>query len=245
MSGHSKWHNIQATKNKADAARGKIFTKIGREITVAVKLGGPDPNINSKLYDVIQKAKQNNMPNDNIQRSIKKAAGGEDAGSYDEIKYEGYGSHGVAFIVECLTDNRNRTAADVRHLFDKYNGSLGTSGSVTYMFDYKGIVVIKKTDKTNEDEVMMLALDSGADDVVSDDECYEVMTKSDLLHAVSKAFEDSGYEVVSSEVEYIPQNMIALDKDSAISINKLIVALEDLDDVQEVYTNADLSALDE
>ena len=142
MSGHSKWHNIQATKGKADAARGKIFTKIGREIAVAVKLGGPDPNINSKLYDVIQKAKQNNMPNDNIQRSIKKASGGEDGGNYDSITYEGYGSHGVAFIVQCLTDNRNRTAADVRHLFDKYNGSLGTSGSVTYMFDYKGIVVI-------------------------------------------------------------------------------------------------------
>jgi YebC/PmpR family DNA-binding regulatory protein len=245
MSGHSKWHNIQATKNKADAARGKIFTKIGREITVAVKLGGPDPNINSKLYDIVQKAKQNNMPNDNIQRSIKKAAGGEDAGSYDEIKYEGYGSHGVAFIVECLTDNRNRTAADVRHLFDKFNGSLGTSGSVTYMFDYKGIVVVNRTDKTNEDDVMMIALDAGADDVVAEDDCYEITTAPDVLHAVSKAFEDSNYEVLSSEVEYIPQNMIALDKDSAISINKLVLALEDLDDVQNVYTNADLSALDE
>ena len=147
MSGHSKWHNIQATKSKADAARGKIFTKIGREIAVAVKLGGPDPNINSKLYDVIQKAKQNNMPNDNIQRSIKKASGGEDGGNYDAITYEGYGAHGVAFIVECLTDNRNRTAADVRHLFDKFNGSLGTSGSVTYMFDYKGIVVVSRKDE--------------------------------------------------------------------------------------------------
>lgn len=245
MSGHSKWHNIQATKNKADAARGKIFTKIGREITVAVKLGGPDPNINSKLYDVIQKAKQNNMPNDNIQRSIKKAAGGEDTGSYDSITYEGYGSHGVAFIVECLTDNRNRTAADVRHLFDKYNGSLGTTGSVTYMFDHQGIVVVKKTDKTNEDSVMMTALDAGADDVVSEDDCFEIITRPDTLHAVSKAFEEGGYEVLSSEVEYVPQNIIVLDKDSAISINKLVLALEDLDDVQDVYTNADLSALDE
>lgn len=245
MSGHSKWHNIQATKNKADAARGKIFTKIGREIAVAVKLGGPDPNINSKLYDVIQKAKQNNMPNDNIQRSIKKASGGEDSGNYDTITYEGYGSHGVAFIVECLTDNRNRTAADVRHLFDKYNGSLGTSGSVTYMFDYKGVIAIAKSDKLSEDDIMMIALDNGADDVEGDDEFYEITTAPDMLHNVAKAFEASGYELVSSEVQYLPQNTIALDKDSAISVNKLIVALEDLDDVQNVYTSADLSALDE
>ena len=245
MSGHSKWHNIQATKSKADAARGKIFTKIGREIAVAVKLGGPDPNINSKLYDVIQKAKQNNMPNDNIQRSIKKAAGGEEGGNYDAIRYEGYGSHGVAFIVDCLSDNRNRTAADVRHLFTKYNGSLGTTGSVSYMFDYQGIIVLKKEETTSEDEVMMVALDAGAEDVVNDEEFFEVITKPENLHTVVKAFESAGYEPVSSEAEFVPQNMIALDKDSAISINKLIVALEDLDDVQNVYTNADLSVLDE
>ena len=245
MSGHSKWHNIQATKSKADAARGKIFTKIGREIAVAVKLGGPDPNINSKLYDVIAKAKQNNMPNDNIQRSIKKAAGGEEGGSYDAVTYEGYGIKGVAFIVECLTDNRNRTAADVRHLFDKYNGSLGSLGSVTYMFDYRGVVVIPKNDKTNEDSVMMTALDNGADDVSSDDEYYEIICRPDNVHAVSKAFEEEGYEVLSNEAQFVPQNMIDLDKDSATSINKLIVALEDLDDVQNVYTNANLSALDE
>ena len=245
MSGHSKWHNIQATKSKADAARGKIFTKIGREIAVAVKLGGPDPNINSKLYDVIQKAKQNNMPNDNIQRSIKKASGGEDGGNYDAITYEGYGAHGVAFIVECLTDNRNRTAADVRHLFDKFNGSLGTTGSVTYMFDYKGIVVIARKDGMAEDDVMMVALDNGADDVLVNDDCFEIISSPENLHTVSKACEESGYEIVSSEVEYVPQNQIALDKDSAISINKLILSLEDLDDVQNVYTSADLSALDE
>lgn len=245
MSGHSKWHNIQATKSKADAARGKIFTKIGREIAVAVKLGGPDPNINSKLYDVIQKAKQNNMPNDNIQRSIKKASGGEDGGNYDAITYEGYGAHGVAFIVQCLTDNRNRTAADVRHLFDKYNGSLGTSGSVTYMFDYKGIVVIAKKDGMAEDDVMMVALDNGADDVLVDDECFEIVSTPENLHTVSKACEDAGYEIISSEVEYVPQNQIELSKEAAITTNKLIVALEDLDDVQNVYTSADLSALDE
>ena len=244
MSGHSKWHNIQATKNKADAARGKIFTKIGREIAVAVKLGGPDPNINSKLYDVIQKAKANNMPNDNITRSIKKASGGDSDGNYDPITYEGYGSHGVAFIVECLSDNRNRTAADVRHLFTKFGGSLGTTGSVSYMFDYNGMVIITRTDKTNEDNVMMTALDAGAEDVVASEECFEVITKPENLHAVRKAFEDAGYEVVSGEVEYVPQSEIALDKESAISVNKLILSLEDLDDVQNVYTNADLSALD-
>ncbi len=245
MSGHSKWHNIQATKNKADAARGKIFTKIGREIAVAVKLGGPDPNINSKLYDVIQKAKQNNMPNDNIQRSIKKAAGGEDSGNYDPITYEGYGSHGVAFIVECLSDNRNRTAADVRHLFTKYGGSLGTTGSVSYMFDYKGVIVIPKSERVQEDDVMMLALDGGADDVLSEDDCYEVLAKPDAMHNLNKAFEAEGIEIASSEVEYVPQNYIALDKASAESVSKLVLSLEDLDDVQNVYTNADLSALDE
>ena len=245
MSGHSKWHNIQATKNKADAARGKIFTKIGREIAVAVKMGGPDPTINSKLYDVIQKAKQNNMPNENIQRSIKKASGGEEGGNYDAIRYEGYGSHGVAFIVDCLSDNRNRTAADVRHLFDKFNGSLGSTGSVTYMFDYKGVIVIPKNDSVNEDSVMMTSLENGAEDVLSEDDCYEVITKPENLHDVNKAFEEANFEILSSEATFVPQNTIELDKDSAMSINKLIVAREDLDDVQEVYTNADLSALDE
>ncbi len=245
MSGHSKWHNIQATKNKADAARGKIFTKIGREIAVAVKLGGPDPNINSKLYDVIQKAKANNMPNDNITRSIKKASGADgNADNYEAITYEGYGSHGVAFIVECLSDNRNRTAADVRHLFTKFGGSLGTTGSVSYMFDYNGMVVVQKTDKTNEDVIMMTALDAGAEDVVTNDECYEVICKPENLHNVRKEFETGGYMIISAEVEYVPQSEIALDKDSAISVNKLILSLEDLDDVQNVYTNADLSALD-
>lgn len=244
MSGHSKWHNIQATKGKADAARGKIFTKIGREIAVAVKLGGPDPNNNSKLYDVIQKAKQNNMPAENINRSIKKASGGEDSGNYDPVSYEGYGTKGVAFIVECLTDNRNRTAADVRHLFDKFNGSLGTAGSVTYMFDHKGIVVIRKDAGMVEDDVMMVALDAGADDVVVLDDCVEIYSRPEFLHTVTKSFVNKGYDVLSNSVEYVPQNIISLDLESAASVNKLIVALEDLDDVQNVYTNADLSALD-
>ena len=166
------------------------------------------------------------MPNDNITRSIKKASGAETADSYDPITYEGYGSHGVAFIVECLTDNRNRTAADVRHLFTKFGGSLGTTGSVSYMFDYNGMVIVTKNDKTNEDTIMMLALDAGAEDVMVDDECFEIITKPENLHAVRKVFEDGGYEVVSGEVEYVPQSTIALDKDSALSVNKLILSLK-------------------
>lgn len=238
MSGHSKWHNIQATKSKMDAKRGKIFTKIGREIAVAVKLGGGDPNTNSKLYDVIQKAKQNNMPNDNITRSIKKAMGETGAQSYDAITYEGYGPHGVAFIVECLTDNRNRSAADVRHLFDKHGGSLGTTGSVTFMFNYNTVIVIQK-ENLSEDDVMMVALDNGADDVQVEDDVFVVTAGPDKLHALTKAFEEAGMQVASSEVEYIPTNVTNLQGNAAASVQKLIDALEDLDDVQEVYTNAE------
>ena len=238
MSGHSKWHNIQATKNKADAARGKIFTKIGREIAVAVKLGGPDPNTNSKLYDILQKAKQNNMPNDNIARSIKKAAGEVDQTNYSSITYEGYGTKGVAFIVECLTDNKNRTASDVRHLFDKAGGSLGTTGSVTFMFDYKGVIIIEKKDGITEDDVMMVALDAGADDVITEDDAFVVYTSPDMLHACAKAFEDAGFVISSSETEYIPNNTIELDSAGYESVQKLTDALEDLDDVQNVYNNA-------
>ncbi len=238
MSGHSKFHNIKATKDKADAARGKIFTKIGREIAVAVKQGGPDPNTNSKLYDVIQKAKQNNMPNDNIQRSIKKASGETDGDNYTPCTYEGYGTNGVAFIVECLTDNKNRTASDVRHLFTRFGGSLGASGSVMYNFDYRGVIVIAKKDGLTEDDVMMVALDAGADDVATEDEAYVVYTKSDGLHSAVKAFEDAGYEIVSSENEYVPLNCVTLDEDKMSSVDKLADALNDLDDVQAVYHNA-------
>jgi len=239
MSGHSKWHNIQATKNKADAARGKIFTKIGREIAVAVKLGGPDPNTNSKLYDVIQKAKQNNMPNDNINRSIKKAAGETEGDNYTAAVYEGYGSNGVAFIVECLTDNKNRTASDVRHLFSKHGGSLGATGSVMYNFNYKGVIVLPKKDSMEEDDVMMLALDAGADDVINEDDAFVVYTPSDGLHAAVKAFEEAGYEIASSGNEYIAINTVSLDADKMASIEKLYNALDDLDDVQNVYYNAE------
>ncbi len=238
MSGHSKWHNIQATKNKADAARGKIFTKIGREIAVAVKMGGPDINTNSKLYDVVQKAKQNNMPNDNIQRSIKKAAGEGSTENYTPITYEGYGPYGVAYIVECLTDNKNRTASDVRHLFDKFGGNLGTDGSVSYLFEYKGVVVIEKSDLT-EDDVMMVALDSGADDVQTEDDAFVVYCTTDKLHDVSKAFADAGMTVAQSNKDYVPMNYIELSEEQNATIEKLTDALDELDDVQNVYNNAD------
>lgn len=241
MSGHSKFHNIKATKDKADAARGKIFTKIGREIAVAVKMGGPDPQTNSKLYDVIAKAKQNNMPNDNIQRSIKKASGADaSSDNFDAITYEGYGPNGVAFIVECLTDNRNRTASDVRHLFDKHGGSLGTSGSVMFMFERRGVIMLENKEGVSEDDVIMLALDAGADDVVSEEEGYVVYSSPENFHAVTKFFEENGFTIISSEVEYVSNNMVPLEESKAESINKLKDALEDLDDVQQVYTNADI-----
>lgn len=236
MSGHSKWHNIQATKNKADAARGKIFTKIGREIAVAVKLGGPDPNTNSKLYDIIQKAKQNNMPNDNIQRSIKKAAGESNAENYVSIIYEGYGPNGVAFIVDCLTDNKNRTASDVRHLFTHHGGNLGSTGSVMYNFEYRGVIVLDKTG-LSEDDVMMVALDAGADDVVEEEDGFVVYTPSDGLHTAVKAFEGASMKILSSETEYLPINVVSLDGDKYSSIEKLYDELDDLDDVQNVYHN--------
>lgn len=236
MSGHSKWHNIQATKSKVDAARGKIFTKIGREIAVAVKLGGGDINTNSRLYDVVQKAKQNNMPNDNISRSIKKAMGESNAQSYDSITYEGYGPHGVAFIVECLTDNRNRSAADVRHLFDKHGGNLGATGSVTFMFNHNAVIVLPSAG-LDEEEVMMTALDAGADDIQTEEDSFVVFAAPEKLHALVKAFEAAGYSVASSEVEWIPTNTQSLDAAGAESVQKLIDALEDLDDVQQVYTS--------
>ncbi len=239
MSGHSKWHNIQATKSKVDAQRGKIFTKIGREIAVAVKLGGGDPNTNSRLYDVIQKAKQNNMPNDNITRSIKKAMGETSAQNYDAITYEGYGAEGIAFIVECLTDNRNRTAADVRHLFDKHGGSLGTTGSVTFMFNHQAVIVLDKTGH-DEDEIMMIGLDNGADDIQTEDDSFVVFAGPDKLHTLTKAFEEQGIKVLSSEVVYIPTNPTTLSEEGSAKIQRLIDALEDLDDVQEVYTSAEL-----
>ena len=235
MSGHSKWANIKIKKGKTDAQRGSVFTKIGREIAVAVKSGGPDPNSNSKLRDVIAKAKQNNMPNDTINRSIKKASGEQDGVNYESITYEGYGAGGVAVIVETLTDNRNRTAGDVRHLFDKYGGSLGQTGCVSYMFSEKGVVIADKT--MDEDELMMIALDAGAEDIVADEDVYEIYTAPGDLYTVSDKLKEAGVNVLSADIDMIADNEI--DPGTHLqSVQKLIDMLEELDDVQNVYHNA-------
>jgi YebC/PmpR family DNA-binding regulatory protein len=238
MSGHSKWHNIQAKKGKADAARGKIFTKLGREILIAVKAGGPDPVSNSKLKDVIAKCKAANMPNDTINNSIKKASGEGSDKVYEELTYEGYGPNGVAVYVEANTDNKNRTAADVRHIFDKSGGNLGTSGCVSYMFDKKGVIVIDRSTTTlSEDDMMMMALDAGAEDVKAEDEVYEITTAPSDFSAVRDALEGNGLEFLEASVEMVPQNTVELDEAAAEKMQRLIDNLEDNDDVMNVYSN--------
>ena len=238
MSGHSKWHNIQQKKGKTDAARANVFTKIGREIAVAVKEGGPDPNSNSKLAQVIAKAKDNNMPNDNIMRSIKKASGELGSINYEEMIYEGYGVGGTAIIVEALTDNKNRTAGDVRHIFDKFGGSLGTTGCVSFMFKRKGIIAISKEDVT-EDDLMLYALDAGAEDINSDDEeVFEVYTDSNSLNSVRKALEDAGVKVLSADVSMIPDNYVNPTAEHQATLERMFDMLDENDDVQNVYHNA-------
>jgi YebC/PmpR family DNA-binding regulatory protein len=238
MSGHSKWHNIQAKKGKADAARGKIFTKLGREILIAVKAGGPDPVSNSKLKDVIAKCKAANMPNDTINNSIKKASGEGSDKVYEELTYEGYGPNGVAVYVEANTDNKNRTAADVRHIFDKSGGNLGTSGCVSYMFDKKGVIVIDRSTTTlSEDDMMMMALDAGAEDVKAEDEVFEITTAPSDFSAVRDALEGNGLEFLEASVEMVPQNTVELDEAAAEKMQRLIDNLEDNDDVMNVYSN--------
>lgn len=241
MSGHSKWHNIQARKGKSDAQRGKIFTKIGREIAVVVKTGGADPVSNPKLRDVIAKAKQNNMPNDTIERSIKKAAGELAGVNYENCTYEGYGSGGSAVIVECLTDNKNRTAGDVRHAFDKHGGSLGSSGCVSYLFQRKGIVEVEKTDNTNSDELMLAALDLGAIDINEYDDEFEVITQANDHTILSEELVKLGYNVINSETTLVPDSYVDLDEDKLGKFTRMIDALEDLDDVQQVYHNVNLA----
>ena len=241
MSGHSKWHNIQARKGKSDAQRGKIFTKIGREIAVVVKTGGSDPVSNPKLRDVIAKAKQNNMPNDTIERSIKKAAGELAGVNYENCTYEGYGSGGSAVIVECLTDNKNRTAGDVRHAFDKHGGSLGSTGCVSYLFQRKGIVEIEKTDKTDSDELMLAALDLGATDINEYDDEFEVITEPNDHTRLSEELSKLGYNVLNAETTLVPDSYVELDEDKLGKFTRMIDALEDLDDVQQVYHNVNLA----
>ncbi len=240
MSGHSKWANIKHKKERTDSKRGKIFTKIGREIAVAVKEGGADPEGNSKLKDVVAKAKANNMPNDTIMRSIKKAAGELGNINYESIVYEGYGPGGVAVIVEALTDNRNRTAGEVRHSFDKNGGSLGATGCVAWMFERKGVIVIEKTDSLDEDELMMAALDAGAQDVEDDGDAMEITTDVAAFSQVYDALEKAGFEFAMAEIQLVPSNTVTVTEDIEQGVQKMLDMLEDNDDVQNVYHNAEM-----
>ena len=241
MSGHSKWANIKHKKGKADAARGKIFTKIGREIAIAVRESGSDPDTNGKLRDVVAKAKANNMPNDDIARSIKKAAGEIGNINYEEINYEGYAAGGMAVIVECVTDNRNRTASDIRHYFDKFGGNLGATGSVGWMFDRKGLIVIDRKPGMDEDDVMMLALEAGASDMQAMDDAFEVYTEVSDFSVVREALEKEKMTFLSAELTRVPQNTVDVtDPETLEKIGKLLDALDDMDDVQNVYHNGNL-----
>ncbi len=238
MSGHSKWSTIKRKKEKTDNARAKVFTKIGREIAVAVKEGGPDPAGNSKLKDVIAKAKAANVPNDNIDRIIKKAAGEGSADTYEEIIYEGYGPNGVAVVVEALTDNRNRTAGDVRHYFDKYGGNMGQSGSVMFMFTRQGVVRVNNEDEDiDEDQMMMDALEAGAEDVIKDEGLFDIRTGVHDVADVSEALSAKGYELISAEPEYIPSTYTALEGDAITQMGKMLEMFEDNDDIQAVWHN--------
>ena len=240
MSGHSKWHNIQKTKGAQDAKRAQAFTKIAREMIVAVKEGGSgDPANNSRLAAVITKAKAANMPNDNIKRTIEKALGSGNTDNYESITYEGYGPSGVAIIVEAMSDNRNRTASDVRHAFDKNNGNMGAAGCVSWSFDRKGVIVIESED-LDEDTVMMDALEAGADDMQADDEVFEVYTDPDAFAAVTETLEKKGYVFLEAGVQMVPQNYVKLTAEDDIkNMEKLIDLLEENDDVQAVYHNWD------
>ena len=240
MSGHSKWHNIQKTKGAADAKRSQLFTKIAREMIVAVKEGGSgDPNNNSRLATVIAKAKAANMPNDNIKRTIDKALGAGNADSYEQVVYEGYGPCGVAVIVEALTNNRNRTAPEMRHLFDKYGGNMGASGCVSWSFDKKGVIVIDNEEgELDEETVMMDALDCGAADFQADEGIFEITTEPDDFNTVIKALEEKGYVFASAGIEMVPQNYIKLtNEDDIKNMTKMIDLMEDNEDVQNVYHN--------
>lgn len=240
MSGHSEWANKKHRKEKSDAQRSKIFTKLGREIAVAVKLGGPDPEQNPRLYAVVLKAKANNMPNDNISRSIKNASGAGDKANYEEVSYECYGPHGTAFIVNCLTDNKNRTAGDVRHIFDKSGGSMGTTGCVSFMFDRKGVVVVDANGKT-EDDFLMEALELPVLDVVNGENYFIVYTDPNNIDPVKQGLEKLGYTLKKAQIEMVPQSFIELDDDKLESFEKLLEKLDDCDDVQDYFYNVDYS----
>lgn len=241
MSGHSKWANIKRKKEGNDAAKAKIFTKIGREIMVCVKEGGPDPANNARLRDLIQKAKSNNVPNDNIDRMIKKAAGEGDKNNYENLTYEGYGPNGVAVIVECLTDNKNRTAGDVRHYFDKFGGNLGTTGCVSFMFSQKGVIVIDAED-VDEEKLMEDVFEAGASDFDLDDGVAEITTEPADVFKAAEVLKEMGYNVVSAEAAQVPSTYTQLtDEESIRKMNLLLSALEENDDVQQVYHNWEMS----
>lgn len=238
MSGHSKWANIKHKKSKADAIKGKIFTKLGKEIAMAAK-SGADPSTNRKLADVIAKAKSHNMPNDTIQRAIKKGSGEMEGVNYEEIVYEGYAPGGVAVIVTALTDNRNRTAGDVRHIFDKNGGSMGVNGAVSWMFDKKGVIIVEKDDKIDEEELMMQALDAGAEDFTAEDDSYEILTSAESFSEVRQKLEDAGVPMASAEVTMVPQNYVEVTNPEDVKkINKMLDMFDDNEDVQDVYHNA-------
>lgn len=239
MSGHSKWHNIQAKKGKTDAARGAIFTKIGRELAVAAK-GNPNPDTNSKLADVIAKAKAANMPNENIKRSIAKATGELGDKDYKELTYEGYGIAGSAVIIKTLTDNVNRTAGDIRSTMSKCGGQMGNTGCVSYMFDNKGIIVIEKTVALDEDTMMEYCLEAEAEDFVASDDVYEITTTPESFSLVRKFFEDKGVMFLEASIKMVPQNYITLDSEKLATFNKMLDKLEELDDVQDIYHNVEL-----
>ena len=237
MSGHSKWANIKHKKEKTDRQRASVFTKIGKEITIAVKAGGGDPTSNSKLRDLISKAKANNVPNDNIERCIKKAMGADSA-NYEKVTYEGYGPCGIAVIVEATTDNRNRTAGEVRHFFDKFGGNLGQVGCVGYLFSDKGVIIILREEVKDEDALMETALEAGAADFISDEEMFEIYTEVDDLYAVKEALEAAGYTIESAEEDKIPSTYVTLENEDDIKhMNLLLENLEDNDDVMNVYHN--------
>lgn len=237
MSGHSKWNNIKRKKEKTDAQKAKIFTKIGKEMAVAVKAGGPDPRNNARLAALIQKAKANNVPNENIERTIKKASA-SDGANYEEIVYEGYGPGGVAIIVETTTDNRNRTAGNVRAGFNKYKGNLGSTGCVSYLFEDRGEIVILKSDSIDEDALMETALEAGASDFAAEDEVYEIFTEADDVYAVQEALVAAGYTVESAEATKVPSNYVELTSEEDLKfMNLLLEYLEEDEDVVEVYHN--------
>lgn len=241
MAGHSKWANIKHRKGRQDAKKAKVFTKLARAITVAAKEGGGDPEYNADLNNAIEKAKANNMPNDNIDRAIKKGTGDLEGVSYEEITYEGYGPNGVAVMVQCLTDNKNRTAADIRHYFSKYNGNLGANGCVSFMFDRKGILIIDRDEDMDEEEVMMAVLEAGGEDFEAGEEYFEITTAPENFAEVRDNLKESGFKFSTAEVSFIPQNETKLTDETDIkNMSRMIDAIEDNDDVQEVWHNWDM-----